>query len=42
MALGLVPLQAVHHGGFGYAEREPVLNLVLQIDIELLPPASFA
>ena len=35
MALGLVPLQAVYHARLGHAEREPVLNFLLQIDVEL-------
>ena len=35
MALGLVPLEAVHHPGLGYAEREPVLHFLLQGDVEL-------
>ena len=42
MALGLVPLEAVHHARLGYAEREPILHVLLQRDVELREPASSA
>src|ERR1700722_866135 len=35
MALRSRPLEAVHHGGLGHAERKPVFYLVLQRDVEL-------
>src|SRR5271165_1544045 len=35
MALGLVPLEAINHAGLGYAEREPILYVPLQRDVEL-------
>jgi hypothetical protein len=35
MALGLVPPEAVNHARLGYAEREPILYVLLQRYIEL-------
>src|SRR5580692_569856 len=35
MALRLVAFEAVHHARLGYAEREPVLHVLLKGDIEL-------
>ena len=35
MALGLVALEPVNHTGLGDAEREPILYILLQCDVEL-------
>ncbi len=35
MALRLVAVQAVDHRGLGYAQGEPILHFLLQVDIEL-------
>src|SRR5579863_6014549 len=35
MALGLVPLETVDHACFGHAERKPILNVLLQGDVEI-------
>ena len=35
MALGLVPLEAINHASLGNAEREPILYIPLQRDVEL-------
>src|SRR5271165_4798058 len=36
MALGSVAVEAIDHPRFGYAQRQPVLHVPLQLDVELL------